>query len=26
MRPDSATSYRTSLIEGFCSRQSVKAG
>ena len=26
MRPDSATSYRTSLIEGYCSRQSVKAG
>lgn len=26
MRPDSATSYRTSLIEGYCSRQSIKAG
>lgn len=26
MRPDSATSYRTSLIEGYCSHQSVKAG
>ena len=26
MRPDNAKSYRTSLIEGYCSRQSVKAG
>jgi hypothetical protein len=26
MMPDSAKSYRTSLIEGYCSRQSVKAG
>ncbi|HEY1081406.1 MAG TPA: N,N-dimethylformamidase beta subunit family domain-containing protein [Prosthecobacter sp.] len=26
MRPDSARSYRTSFIEGYCSRQSVKAG
>lgn len=26
MRPDSATSHRTSLIEGYCSRQSLKAG
>ncbi|MCX6856739.1 MAG: twin-arginine translocation signal domain-containing protein [Verrucomicrobia bacterium] len=26
MRPDAAKSYRTSLIEGYCSRQSVKAG
>ena len=26
MRPDDAKSYRTSLIEGYCSRQSVKAG
>ena len=26
MKPDDAKSYRTSLIEGYCSRQSVKAG
>ena len=26
MMPDNAKSYRTSLIEGYCSRQSVKAG
>ncbi|MCW0221091.1 MAG: twin-arginine translocation signal domain-containing protein, partial [Prosthecobacter sp.] len=26
MRPDSAKSYRSSVIEGYCSRQSVKAG
>ena len=26
MRPDGAKSYRTSLIEGYCSRQSLKAG
>ena len=26
MRPDGAQSYRSSLIEGYCSRQSVKAG
>jgi len=26
MRPDDAKSHRTSLIEGYCSRQSVKAG
>ena len=26
MMPDSAKSFRTSLIEGYCSRQSVKAG
>ena len=26
MMPDSAKSYRTSLIEGYCSRQSIKAG
>jgi len=26
MRPDGAKSYRTSLIEGYCSRQSVKVG
>jgi hypothetical protein len=26
MMPDSAKSYRTSLIEGYCSRQSLKAG
>ena len=26
MRPDDSKSYRTSLIEGYCSRQSVKAG
>lgn len=26
MMPDNAKSYRTSLIEGYCSRQSIKAG
>ena len=26
MRPDAGAAYRTSLIEGYCSRQSVKAG
>ncbi len=26
MMPDSAKSFRTSLIEGYCSRQSIKAG
>lgn len=26
MRPDDAKSYRSSVIEGYCSRQSVKAG
>jgi hypothetical protein len=26
MKPDSAKSYRSSVIEGYCSRQSVKAG